>query len=73
MGIDEDAIRKIQKNLLQISETGRAPINLHLYETKLGLVKSVNKTITLPNGNTEMVFDKLVLTEKGRNILNVVI
>lgn len=70
---EKDHIRKVQKMLFQIKETGRAPINLTLYQ-KLGLVKIIRKTVTLPgSGKKEMRFDRLVLTDKAKQFLNVIV
>jgi len=63
-------ILKTQANLLEISLTGNAPINIVQYENRLGLVKTVNKVIAPACGLPETVFDKLVLTEKGKRILD---
>ncbi len=63
-------ILKIQANLLKISVTGNAPINIVQYENRLGLVRTVNKIFTPACGLPETVFDKLVLTEKGKRILD---
>ena len=65
---DTRAIKEIQKNLLQISLTGKAPINLTLYQ-KMGLVKVIRTKVQLWNGETEMRFKKLALTDKGKMVL----
>lgn len=69
---DKDNIRKMQKMLAQIKETGRAPINLTLYKN-LGLIKVVHKNVRMPSGRVESMLDKLVLTDKGNQMLNVII
>ena len=69
---EKTEIRKMQANLIQISMTGRAAINLTVYRN-LGLVKVVTKKVTLSNGSVENRFDKLVLTEKAEQIISVVI
>jgi hypothetical protein len=70
---DKKAILKIQKSLAQIKETGRAPINLTQYK-KMGLIRVIHKNVELPFGaGTERRLDRLVLTDKGNQILNVII
>ena len=65
----KSALLGIQGNLLRISLTGKASINLRQYE-KMGLVKAINKVVLVPWGEgTEMRLDKLVLTAKGRRML----
>ena len=66
-------IKKVQQILLQIDMTGTAPINITLYEKKLGLVKVLQKTYKTPDGRKMKYFDKMILTEKGKRILAVVI
>jgi hypothetical protein len=61
-------IIKIQANLLKIKQTGKAPISITLYQN-MGLIQVRNKKVILSNGNTEMRFDKLILTQKGQAIL----
>ena len=68
-----EAIKKVQRVLLQIDTTGTAPINITLYEKKLGLVKVRRKTYRTPSGKKVKYFDRLVLTEKGKRILATVI
>lgn len=70
---EKDSIRKMQRMLAQIKETGRAPINLTVYKN-LGLITVRHKTVQLPFGaGTEKRLDRLILTEKGKQMLNVVI
>lgn len=69
---EKKQIIKIQANLLKISMTGRAPISITLYKN-MGLIETRNKKVTLSSGNTEMVFDKLILTEKGKRTLEVMV
>ena len=65
-------IRKLQGDLLQISETGRAAINVTQYEN-LGLVRTINKHCKDASGNDQTRFDRLVLTKKGKQILGTVL
>ena len=65
----KSALLGIQGNLLRISLTGKASINLRQYE-RMGLVRAINKMVLVPWGEgTEMRLDRLTLTEKGRRVL----
>jgi len=66
---DKSALLTIKRNLHQIKETGRAPINLTLYK-KMGLITVRHKTYTGASGNPVTVLDRLCLTEKARQLLN---
>lgn len=69
---DTKIIRKLQSDLIRINNGEKFFYNCTNYEN-LGLIRPINKKATLSNGNTEMQFDRHVLTEKGRTIINVVI
>ena len=61
-------ICELRRNLRQIEETGTAPINLILYK-KLGLIKLKHKTFYKGDWRECKVLDKLLLTDKAKQIL----
>lgn len=69
---DKVAIRKIQRNLLQIQNTGKVPVNLMQYQ-KMGLISIRHKNVKMASGRMEKVFDRLILTEKGKRTLAVIV
>lgn len=69
---DKSTIAKLQANLLKIKTTGRAPINLVLYQN-WGLVTVIHKTMIDATGNKYQVLDRLQLTAKAEKYLNVTI
>jgi hypothetical protein len=69
---DKVAIRKVQRSLLQIQNTGKAPINLTQYQ-KMGLIAIRHKNVTMPSGRIERVLDRLILTDKGKRTLAVIV
>ncbi len=69
---DKIAIRKVQRNLLQIQNTGKAPINLTQYQ-KMGLITIRHKNVTMSSGRIERVLDRLILTDKGNRTLAVIV
>ncbi len=69
---DKVAIRKVQRNLLQIQNTGKAPINLTQYQ-KMGLITIRHKNVTMPSGRISRVLDRLILTDKGKRTLAVIV
>ena len=65
-------IKKIQKNLLQISLTGRAPINLTQY-LNLGLIRVYHTHYMDAHGIEREKLDRLVLTDKAKKYLQVTV
>ena len=69
---NKDAIVQLRRNLRQIAQTGKCsvPISLTMY-TKLGLITVRHKNVTMPSGRVEKIFDRLLLTEKGKRMIAV--
>ena len=63
-------IRDVAKNLFRIKQTGTAPVNLIRYEKKLGLIRRIRKFGKDSSGNKVVKSTRLVLTDKGKRILN---
>ena len=69
---DKANIRELQRTLTHIKEFGTAPINLTQYK-KMGLIEVRHKNVRMPSGRIERMFDKLVLTDKANQFLNIII
>lgn len=69
---DKITIRQIQRNLLQIQNTGKAPVNLTQYQ-KMGLITIRHKNVTMPSGRIVRMLDRLCLTDKGKRTLSVIV
>jgi len=69
---DKTTIRTMQRNLMQIKRTGKAPINLVQYQ-KMGLIAIRRKNVKLASGRTEKIFDRLLLTDKGKRTLSAIV
>lgn len=69
---DSKRIRKIQSDLIRIDSGEKFFYNCTVYEN-MGLIRPVNKSVILSNGNTEMQFDRHILTDKGRRIISAMV
>lgn len=59
-------LQSVNSNLTLVKKTGNAPINLTLYEKKLGLVRNEKRF----NKRGKQIGSKLFLTEKGHRVLS---
>jgi hypothetical protein len=66
---DIKRLRKLQSDLVRINNGEKFFFNCTAYEN-MGIIRSINKTVATSNGNTESQYDRHILTEKGKMIIN---
>ena len=69
---DVKTIREMQANLQRIQNTGTAPINITQYK-KMGLIRSIEQYYTKASGEKIRLGSRLVLTDKGRRAISVLV